>query len=45
VSWRSTALERHATATLTAAEREHLHVALTKIIAALQAGPATGSGG
>ena len=30
------ALERHATATLTAAELEHLHSALTKIIAQLR---------
>jgi len=34
------ALERHATATLTAAERDHLRSALTKIIARLQDGPA-----
>jgi MarR family transcriptional regulator, organic hydroperoxide resistance regulator len=33
------ALERRATATLTAAEREDLHVALTKIIAELRDGP------
>ncbi len=39
------ALERHATATLTAAEREHLQVALTKIIAELREGPAAVSGG
>jgi MarR family transcriptional regulator, organic hydroperoxide resistance regulator len=32
------ALERHATATLTAAEREHLQSALVKIIAQLQDG-------
>ena len=38
------ALERHATATLTAAEREDLHVALTKIIAELRDGPAAVSG-
>jgi len=34
------ALEQHATATLTAAERDHLRSALTKIIARLQDGPA-----
>jgi DNA-binding MarR family transcriptional regulator len=33
------ALERHATATLTAEELEHLRSALTKIIARLQEGP------
>jgi MarR family transcriptional regulator, organic hydroperoxide resistance regulator len=33
------ALERHATATLTAAERDHLRSALTKIIARLQDEP------
>jgi DNA-binding MarR family transcriptional regulator len=33
------ALERHATATLTAAERDHLRSALTKIIAQLQDEP------
>ena len=39
------ALERHATATLTAAEREHLSSALTKIIAQLRDGSAAVSGG
>lgn len=34
-----TALERHATATLTPAERDHLRNALTKIIAQVQGGP------
>ena len=34
------ALERHATASLTAAELDHLRSALTKIIAQLQNGPA-----
>jgi MarR family transcriptional regulator, organic hydroperoxide resistance regulator len=34
------ALEQHATATLTAAERDHLHNALAKIIARLQDDPA-----
>ena len=34
------ALERHATATLTAAERDHLHSSLVKIIAQLRDGPA-----
>jgi len=38
------ALERRATATLTAAEREDLHAALTKIIAELRDGPAAASG-
>jgi MarR family transcriptional regulator, organic hydroperoxide resistance regulator len=39
------ALERDATATLTAAEREHLTGALTKIIAQLRDGPAAADGG
>jgi MarR family transcriptional regulator, organic hydroperoxide resistance regulator len=34
------ALQQHATATLTAAERDHLHSALVKIIARLQNGSA-----
>jgi MarR family transcriptional regulator, organic hydroperoxide resistance regulator len=39
------ALERYATATLTAAEREHFTSALTKIIAQLRDGPAAADGG
>ena len=39
------ALERQATATLTAAEHEHLRSALTKIIAQLRDGPPEVSGG
>jgi MarR family transcriptional regulator, organic hydroperoxide resistance regulator len=38
-------LERHATATLTAAEREHLTSSLTKIITQLRDGPPAVSGG